>query len=135
MTKPIQQCSQFFKWNVARLNPFGLVLAMLYVIITAFLLWGAWDAGADDKGRYVLLQLPLALQMALLDTLGLMGWFSGISWWLAYFIFVPATCVGLYYIGKGLTRTWQHNKLLALLLISTPFVLAYFWTYFMILLG
>lgn len=135
MTQPVQELSHFFKFKVARLNRFGIVLVMLYLIITALVLWAAWDAGADEKGRFVLLQLPLALQMALLDGLGLMAWFAGLSWFAAYLIFLPATCVALYYLGKAFTRIWKHNRWLILLLLLIPVLIAYFWADLMILLG
>jgi hypothetical protein len=83
----------------------------------------------------VFLQLPLALQMGLLDVLGLMGWFAGLSWPAAYAIFLPVTCVALYHLGKCLSCVWRHNKLLMIALLALPFLLAYFWADIMILLG
>ena len=134
MTAPIQQLSQLWHDKKAPNSRFGIVLVMLYLILTVLTVLAAWYTG-DDKGRFVLLQLPLALQMALLDTLGLMGWFAGLSWSAAYFVFVPATCICLYHLGKSLSCVWRHHKLLTVGLILLPVLLAYFWVDLIILLS
>jgi hypothetical protein len=42
----------------------GLVLCVIYAVIIALSLWMAFRAGADAKGQFIFLQLPIALQMA-----------------------------------------------------------------------
>jgi hypothetical protein len=66
--------------------------------------------GADSKGAFVLLQLPLALQASLLQALGL-GWLlERLSWSTAYVILGIPTLVLLYFVGKfpGKCLAWAR---------------------------
>lgn len=94
----------------------GLVLAGLYVAIIIACFVVASNAGGDTKGRFVFLQLPLALQMGGLDALGLRHWLYGLGWTEAYLwiglptlvLFYAAGC-GLGYLGRLVVRIAAHR--------------------------
>ena len=75
----------------------GLCLAYL-VLAAASAVYGASLVG-DNKGRFVFLQLPIVLQAALLDGLGLSPVLSGLSWPAAYLIIGVPTLALLYGVG------------------------------------
>lgn len=85
-----------------RVSLTGLALCLPYAAAIALCLWGAHDAGGDDKGRFVLLQLPIALQSAALHALGLSRWLHGMSWTIAYLLLVPPMFAGGYLLGHAL---------------------------------
>ncbi len=87
---------------------FGIVLCALYALPMLLCLWIANDAGADDKGRFVMLQLPLTPQLAILDAIGADGWLRGLSWVFAYSILVPPFLVMLYLLGSVL-QAWVER--------------------------
>jgi len=89
-------------------NVIGLNLCAIYLAATAACWAIAWSAGADFKGRFVFLQLPIALQAALVDALGFSPQLSGLSWFACYAIFLPLTLGLLYGVG------WLVTRLLAL---------------------
>ncbi|MCC8536647.1 hypothetical protein ACDH70_08635 [Xanthomonas axonopodis pv. poinsettiicola] len=72
---------------------------------TVLCLWIAQQAGGDDKGRFVMLQLPLTPQLALLDAVGAGSWASGLSWLASYLVLVPPFLVVLYLLGS-LIQAW-----------------------------
>lgn len=74
----------------------------MYALIIALCLLMMFSAGSDAKGRFVFLQLPLALQMAGLYELGGSAWLRGLSWWAAYFWIGLPTFIALYGLGWGL---------------------------------
>ncbi|MBD3817047.1 MAG: hypothetical protein IE913_11505 [Halothiobacillus sp.] len=88
-----------------------MVLAGLYVAIIIACFVGASSAGGDTKGRFVFLQLPLALQMVGLHALGLRHWLHELGWVEAYLwiglptlvLFYAAGC-GLGYMGRFVLR-------------------------------
>ncbi|MEA5124015.1 hypothetical protein [Xanthomonas floridensis] len=88
-----------------RLSAFGIVLCVLYLIPTALCLWIAQEAGSDDKGRFVMLQMPLTPQLALLDAIGADSWLRGLSWLTSYLVLVPPFLVVLYLLGS-LVQAW-----------------------------
>ena len=77
----------------------GLLLAGIYISLIVFCLTLAYSAGSDYKGHYVLMQLPIALQISLLHELGLSDTLRNSSWLSAYFLLAVPTCVVLYGIG------------------------------------
>ncbi|UYB51699.1 hypothetical protein OCJ37_17275 [Xanthomonas sp. AM6] len=83
-----------------RLSLLGVGLCLSYAVPTALCVWGA--QGADDKGHFVLLQLPLTPQLLLLDALGADAWLRGMSWIASYSLLVPPLLLLLYASGHGL---------------------------------
>ncbi|WP_407275804.1 hypothetical protein [Halothiobacillus sp. DCM-1] len=78
----------------------GWVLLGLYVLLTVLCLLAA--AVTDDpKGRFVLLQLPLALPLGGLVALGFGPLLADLSWWAAYGVIGVPTALGLYAVGWG----------------------------------
>lgn len=75
----------------------GLSLCALYLGIVGLCVWGSW--GADVKGGFVLLQLPLAVQLALLETLDLGHIFHNASWISCYVLIGIPTLGFLYAVG------------------------------------
>lgn len=78
---------------------FGTVLCLLYVAVTALCVWAASDAGGDPKGHFVLLQLPLTAQLAVLDALGADAWLTNMPWVTGYSLLVPPFLAVLYLFG------------------------------------
>jgi hypothetical protein len=99
---------------IAKINRLGFALCTIYLLLTLFLLWGAYSAGGDFKGQFVLLQLPLILPIMFLDLLGLIGFKS---WLVSYLVFVPMMLILLYYVGVGITRFWHYSKATVIALV------------------
>jgi hypothetical protein len=59
----------------------------------------AYSAEGDFKGQYVFLQLPLALQMAGIDAMGLSSELQNLSWIGAYALLGLPTLMILYFVG------------------------------------
>lgn len=76
----------------------GTILCALYALIITICVAFAFTSG-DFKGWYVLLQLPIALQMALLDTLGLVPLVRHLNWLEAYALLATPTFAALYGFG------------------------------------
>jgi len=110
-----------------RINLLGLILCIIYVLIICLSLLGAYLADGDFKGRFVMLQLPIALQLSLLDLLGLDLWIRNWSWLIGYAVIVPMTLFFLYYVGFVVTRLWYHSKLLAMIAAISPLFIVLFW--------
>lgn len=92
-----------------KLSKLGVVLALIYMFICVFFVFNGLSAD-DDKGKFVLLQLPIALQMAIVDSLG-GGWLlDKLSWITAYVSLGGATMVFLYSIGGVLDGTLLNKK-------------------------
>ena len=81
----------------------GLVLCLTYV---AFTIWCIASAllSSDVKSRFVLLQLPIAAQGALLDAIGLGQLLHSLTWLSAYALLALPTAVLLYVFGKQAGR-------------------------------
>lgn len=77
----------------------GLLLAGIYISLIVFCLTLAYSAGNDYKGQYVMMQLPIALQISLLYELGLSDMLRNLSWFSVYLLLAVPTCVVLYGIG------------------------------------
>jgi hypothetical protein len=88
-------------------GPFSKVgsrLCLAYALLSAaFVAYGAL-AVSDSKGRFVFLQLPIVLQAAILDGLGLSPLLSGLSWPAAYLIIGLPTLALLYSFGALVDR-------------------------------
>lgn len=82
------------------MNRLGLVLCALYGTVIAVCVALAMTAGGDPKGRFVFLQLPIALQASALDALGL-GWLiERLTWGTAYLALAIPTLAMLYLAGR-----------------------------------
>ena len=64
----------------------------------------------DSKGRFIYLQLPIVLQGALLDGLGLSLVLSGLSWPAAYLIIGVPTLALLYGVGALIDRARARHQ-------------------------
>lgn len=111
-----------------RLNRLGLILSATYLALTLLLVWAALHSEGDPKGHFVLLQLPIALQLAVIELLGLATYMRGWSFPVAYTVFVPAACIVLYASGVALSHVWNRSKLLAVAIVLTPYVIYMFRT-------
>jgi hypothetical protein len=79
-----------------RRNILGFCLCGLYVAATAACWIVAYLAAGDFKGQFVFQQLPIALQLALVEWLGLVNLIVGLSWFQAYAVLFPLTLGVLY---------------------------------------
>lgn len=81
----------------------GLSLMGTYAFVTAMAIGCAlWaSASGDPKGYFVLLQLPVALQLAAMPE-GLLRQLGEISWVMIYLTIWPLTALALYTLGQCL---------------------------------
>jgi hypothetical protein len=93
--------------------------------MTLFLVWSAYSTNGDVKGQFVLLQLPIALPLMLLDVLGVSGlnW----SWYVGYAIFIPLMLFVLYYVGVGFTHLWRQSKASFAIIIFLFCLIVWYW--------
>lgn len=82
----------------------GWFFSAIYLGIILASIAMAMSAGADYKGRFVFLQLPLALQSAGLDALGLRqwNWLNDLDWGGAYIVIGLPTFVLFFAVGCAL---------------------------------
>lgn len=94
------------------MSKIGLILCFLYSEITGLCVWASLGSPGDSKGKFVLLQLPLALQLAALDWLGLGRTLSNLSWVGAYLLVGLPTLALLYGAGWGLGKLlgWPASR-------------------------
>lgn len=78
----------------------GLSLCALYAAVILGCVGYAVLGGLDAKSRFLFLQIPIVLQSALADQLGLLGMLQNASWITAYAIFAGPSFVLLYLLGK-----------------------------------
>jgi hypothetical protein len=79
---------------------------------------------ADSKGNFVIAQIPIALQLALLNALGLTD-FQFVKQWtfpLAYAFLVPPTLALIYFTGLLLTWAWGRSRLLVIFIALSPLI-------------
>ena len=77
----------------------GISLCLVYALIIFASFAFAYSADGDFKGQYVLLQLPIALQMAGIHALGLSSNFQNFSWIGADVVLGLPTFMLLYLFG------------------------------------
>jgi len=82
-----------------RLSRIGLFFAGIYLVAVIACLLLALSSGADFKGRFVYLQLPLVLQASLLQSIGLSPIVSELSWVAGYLLIGLPTMALLYWAG------------------------------------
>lgn len=93
------------------MSKIGLSFCILYLALTALFVWGSHDAVGDTKGAFVLLQLPLTLQLGFIDWLGLDQVTDGWSWGVSYAVIVPLTLLFLYYAGWVISRVIRGSRM------------------------
>lgn len=76
----------------------GFLLCTTYAAIIAICFALAFSAD-DFKGQYVFLQLPIALQMAALETIGLTPLLRDVSWTGTYLLLALPSFMFLYLLG------------------------------------
>lgn len=86
------------------MSKIGFILCFLYSLIAGLCVLASVSSTGDPKGEFVLLQLPLALQLAALDWLGLSSALSNLSWVAAYMLIGPPTLALLYSVGWALGK-------------------------------
>ena len=86
------------KQKTRKISVVGLTLCVIYGVIALALVALALSE-SDPKGRFVLLQLPIALQMGFVHAVGLGGLLHGLSWTMAYVCLGIPTLVALYFGG------------------------------------
>lgn len=78
-------------------------LVFVYGLITAIFLVMSYSTN-DYKGQYLFLQLPIALQMAIVNMLGLDQYLISINWFGIYIILWLPTIFFLYFMGWTLSQ-------------------------------
>lgn len=87
-------CKKYIK----RASCSGLVLVFLYVLLSVLSV--AYGASIeDDKGRYILFQLPIVLQSAGIIEFGFVEYLKNFSWGEAYLCLGLPTIFFLYLLG------------------------------------
>jgi uncharacterized membrane protein SpoIIM required for sporulation len=82
----------------------GLGLALLYVLLSLACVALSLASEGDPKGKFVLLQLPIAAQIALLHELGFGRFLAPLGWVAGYILLGIPTVVFLYFLGKFLGK-------------------------------
>ena len=79
----------------------GIALCALYLALTTWLVLDARSNSAP-KSAYILMQLPVMLQTAALNVIGVGRWLSGMTWITVYLLVIPPTLGVLYVLGAML---------------------------------
>jgi hypothetical protein len=77
----------------------GSYLCGIYAALIVGCVSYAFLGGLDTKSRFLFLQIPIVLQSALADNLGLLRMLENITWISAYIILAGPIFVVLYVIG------------------------------------
>jgi hypothetical protein len=83
----------------------GLTLCALYALGITVCIALVFLGDGDPKGRYVLLQVPIALQSALVVGIGMAPLLEDISWLAAYALLAGPVFVLLYTLGSAIDRS------------------------------
>lgn len=92
-----------------KLSSVGIVLAGLYILICIVFVTMALTIG-DPKSKFVLLQIPIVLQLSLFSEFGLSHILRGISWFWAYILCGVPIVIVLYGIGHLIQRSGLGSK-------------------------
>ncbi|OFW88795.1 MAG: hypothetical protein A3J37_00520 [Alphaproteobacteria bacterium RIFCSPHIGHO2_12_FULL_45_9] len=87
------------KISKKRVSVFGIFLVISYLALSALSVGLAILAEGDNKGHFVLLQLPIVFQHAALMELGLLKYLEGMSWPEAYIYLGLPMVAFLYLVG------------------------------------
>jgi hypothetical protein len=82
-----------------KMSKTGVGFCLVYLVLTIICIIAGRNAKGDHKGRFVLLQAPIAFQSALADKLGVAKYLSRLSWFTAYILFLPPTLAVIYFAG------------------------------------
>ena len=81
-----------------RVSKLGIVLVVLYLLVSTFcLINGLYSE--DTKSKFVLMQLPIALQMAVIDAIGGGFLLERLSWFSGYLLIGGVTVFFIYLVG------------------------------------
>lgn len=83
-----------------RVSRLGIFFSLIYLVPTIACVAMALSSG-DSKSRFVLLQLPIVLQISALDAMGFREYLTGLSWPVCYLLFCVPVVAALYCIGLG----------------------------------
>ncbi|WP_432780668.1 hypothetical protein QZH44_29875 (plasmid) [Pseudomonas corrugata] len=95
-----------------RFSRLGCFFSLLYILPSAVFVAMALTS-QDSKSRYVLLQIPVALQMAALQAMGLVEELTAITWTQLYLMVCPPLIAALYGLGLGvgdLLHRWKRDQ-------------------------
>jgi len=92
-----------------KINRTGLVFCALYAAATCTCITLAFSSG-DFKGRFVFLQLPIAIQLSALSSLGLGPLLTNLSWVAAYVVVAVPTFGLLYFSGWLVERLVSDHE-------------------------
>lgn len=95
------------------MSRFGLYFCAPYAIFVAACLGHVMLGGGDDAARLVLLQMPIAGQLAVVHWLGLGRTLEFVSWPDAYGLFMTPAFILLYALGASLERSLERRRGLA----------------------
>jgi len=95
-----------------KLSKLGLSLGLIYfLMIVVCVIWG--NTFMDPKSKFVILQLPLTLQMAGLHEIGILKYFStNTSWLMVYIVIGIPTLLLFYLIGYFIEKTFLRVMVL-----------------------
>ena len=82
----------------------GAILCAVYVAICVLAVAYSVLASGDPKGRFVIFQMPIVIQSALLDAVGLGSLLVGLSWPAAYALLALPVLPLLYGLGILIER-------------------------------
>lgn len=86
------------------MSKFGIILSSIYLLVGLGCIVFVFLLGRDFKSQFVFLQAPIALQIALIDAIGLGHHLDEMNWVQAYItLFVP-TLVLFYFAGSLLGK-------------------------------
>ena len=89
-------------WNT--MSRVGLLLCGIYAATIAACVGFVFLGSTDPKGNYVFLQLPIALQSAIVASLGMAPLLRDVSWPVAYVLLASPVFAPLYGLGALVDR-------------------------------
>jgi hypothetical protein len=86
----------------------GIALCALYLALTTWLVLDA-RSNSDPKSAYILMQLPVMLQTAALNVIGVGRWLSGMTWITVYLLVIPPTLACCTCLGPCSAASWSNE--------------------------
>lgn len=90
-----------------RFSKTGAALVLVYAVITVGCFIASFVTQGDPKGSFVLLQLPITLQIGPFQALGQGKFVASLGWVASYVIFGIPTIFGLYFVGNMIGRAFR----------------------------
>ena len=81
------------------MSKYGLFISSAYLIILVICAAVGKLSNIDSKGKFVILQLPISLQGALIDAIGFGQFLERFDWIVLYVVIGGTTTVALYIFG------------------------------------